>query len=100
MERTVVYLIRHSEQVRPNEDLYDTNLSQLQNEKNQLSENGRQLARKLSELAELQNIDGIYSSHYERAYATAQYIAEKNKLEIKIDKRLGERKLRKFTRIE
>ena len=42
---------------------------------------------------ELEKIDEINSSHYERAIKTAKYIAEKNNLGIKIEKRLGERKL-------
>lgn len=88
MKYTTIYLIRHSEQVKPNEDLYDTKLSQLQNEKNILSENGKLLAKKLSELKDLQNIDSLYSSHYERAIATAKYIAEKNNIDIRVDERL------------
>ena len=88
MKYTTIYLMRHSEQVKPNEDLYDTKLSQLQNEKNVLSENGKLLAKKLSELQDLQNIDLLYSSHYERAIATAKYIAEKNNIDIRVDERL------------
>lgn len=88
MKETTIYLIRHSEQVRPIEDLYDTNLSQLQNEKNALSENGKFLAKKLSEEKELQNIDILYSSHYERAILTAKYIAEQNNIKLNTDTRL------------
>ena len=55
---------------------------------------GEILAKKLSELEELKNIDVLYSSNYIRAISTAKYIAEKNSIEINIDERLGERKLR------
>ncbi|MBQ9313729.1 MAG: histidine phosphatase family protein [Clostridia bacterium] len=88
MKETTIYLIRHSEQVKPIEDLYDTKLSQLQNEMNALSKNGELLAKKLSEEKELQNIDILYSSHYERAIATAKYIAEQNNIKMNIDTRL------------
>lgn len=98
--KTIIYLIRHSEAIKTNNvwvtplgDPEDTKQEQIKNEKIPLSEKGKEKAEKLSEMKELQNIDEIYSSHYERAIETSKYIAEKNNLGIKIKKRLGERKL-------
>ena len=56
--------------------------------------NGEQLAGILSENVELSKIDVLFSSNYVRAISTAKYIASKNNIEINIDDRLGERKLR------
>ena len=74
---TIVYLIRHSEQFRGYKEKYN---SQQQNEKIVLSINGERLAEELSNNAELQNIDELWSSSYSRAVGTAKYIAEKNNL--------------------
>lgn len=93
MKRTIIYLIRHSEQLkiegfkRVNED------NQISNEKIVLSVNGEIKAKELSELEELKNIDAIWSSNYVRAISTAKYIAEVNNLLINIDSNLNERKL-------
>ena len=90
---TVVYISRHS---RPFSDLinnYNTNDTfQIRNEKNPLSVEGEERARKLSEYNELKNIDVIYSSHYVRTMSTAKYVAEKNNIKLNIDERFGERK--------
>ena len=94
--KTTIYLIRHSESLKLKDEPTNTEIDQLKNEKLPLSENGEMLALKLSENDELQCIDKIYSSHYKRAISTAQYIAKQNNLEIDIDERLGERKLRRF----
>ena len=67
---------------------------QIKNEKIILSIEGERKAKELSEREELKNIDVLYSSNYVRAIATAKYIANKNNLNINIDERLGERKLR------
>ena len=61
-----------------------------------LSINGERLAEELSNNAELQNIDELWSSSYSRAVCTAKYIAEKNNLLINISDNFGERKLRRF----
>lgn len=94
--QTTIYLIRHSESLKIKDGPTSAKIDQLKNEKLPLSENGEMLALKLSENEELQNIDKLYSSNYNRAILTAKYIAKKNNLEINIDKRLGERKLRRF----
>lgn len=90
---TIVYLIRHSMQLRENGINNSFDDSQMINEKTILSVEGEEKAKTLSELDELQNIDIIYSSGYVRAKGTAKYIASKNNLDINIDNRLNERKL-------
>ena len=90
---TIVYLIRHSMQLRENGINSSLDDSQMINEKIILSVEGEEKAKKLSELDELQNIDIIYSSSYVRTKGTAKYIANKNNLDINIDNRLNERKL-------
>ena len=63
------------------------------NEKEILSIEGEEAARKLSKNGELQNIDIIWSSHYTRAKQTSKYIAGENNLQYNLDKRLCKRKL-------
>ena len=93
MENTIVYLIRHAETVdergirNTNED------SQMINEKEILSVDGEEQAKKLSENEELTNLDVIWSSSYTRAKATAKYIANINNLNFNLDNNLSERKL-------
>ena len=93
MQNTIVYLIRHAKTVdevgirNTNED------SQLINEKEILSVEGEEQARKLSELEELKNLDVIWSSSYARAKATAKYIAQVNNLPCNLDNNLSERRL-------
>lgn len=93
MDKTIIYLIRHSEQLRDNS-------GRIKNEDIILSENGKKLAKKLGELKVLKNIDVIFSSNYARAYQTAEYIALKQGLKILVDERIGERKLRRLSKIE
>ncbi len=91
MKDTIIYLIRHAETVEEN-GIRNTNEDfQMINEKEILSVQGEEEARKLSENVELQNIDVIWSSNYTRAKATAKYIANKNNLQYNLDKRLCER---------
>lgn len=93
MQNTIVYLIRHAKTVdevgirNTNED------SQLINEKEILSVEGEEQAKKLSELEELKNLDAIWSSSYTRAKATAKYIAHVNNLPCNLDNNLSERRL-------
>lgn len=63
------------------------------NEKEILSVEGEEQAKKLSRKDELNNIDVIWSSSYTRAKATAKYIAKNNNLPINLDINLSERKL-------
>ena len=88
--KTYIYLIRHSEQLKIQNNEED---SQIANEKIILSVEGENRARKLAEIEELQGIDVLWSSNYTRAIATAKYIADKNNIEINISKSFGERKL-------
>ena len=93
VEKTILYLIRHSEQFREYVNLEKT---QEENEKIILSIQGEKKAEILSFNRELTSINEIWSSSYSRAVATAKYIAYRNNLKINIDERLNERKLRKF----
>lgn len=93
MEETIVYLIRHSETVDENGIRNTNEDSQLINEKEILSVEGEEQAKKLSENEELQNLDVIWSSSYTRAKATAKYIAYVNNQPINLDNNLSERKL-------
>lgn len=94
MEKTVIYLIRHSKQLKINSTYLSCENEQIKNEKIILSIEGEKKAQELSEKEELKNIDILYSSNYVRAIATAKYIADKNSISINVDERLGERKLR------
>lgn len=96
LKKTIIYLIRHSEQLRINGSYESSESEQLKNEKIILSIEGEKKAQVLSEREELNNIEVLYSSNYTRAISTAKYIASKNNIEINIDERLGERKLRRF----
>jgi len=93
MEDTIVYLIRHAETLDEDGIRNTHEDSQMINEKEILSVEGEEQAKRLSENAELKNIDIICSSSYTRAKATAKYIAKVNNLLINIDENLCERKL-------
>ena len=93
MKETIIYLIRHAETIEENGIRNTNEDSQMINEKEILSVQGEQQAKKLSENIELNNIDAIWSSSYARAKATAKYIANINNLPINIDSNLSERKL-------
>ena len=90
---TIIYLIRHAETLNENGIRNTNEDSQLINEKEILSIEGEEAARKLSENPELKNIDVIWSSSFTRAKATAKYIASVNNLPINLDGNLSERKL-------
>lgn len=90
---TIVYLIKHAEELDEKGIKNINESSQLMNEKFILSVKGEDQAKQLSENPELQNIDTLWSSSYSRAKGTAKYIAYKNNLDINIDSRLNERKL-------
>jgi len=89
-----IFIIRHAEPLKLKGIHNVEEESQIANEKMILSVQGEKQAEEISNLKELQNIDSIWSSNYVRAIATAKYIANKNHLEINIDARLNERKLR------
>ena len=93
MKDTVIYLIRPAKTVDENGIRNTNEDSQLINEKEILSVEGEEQAKKLGENRELNNIDIIWSSSYTRAKATAKYIAKNNNLPINLDNNLSERKL-------
>lgn len=93
MQKTIVYLIRHSEQLKINGIKNIKEDDQINNEKIILSVEGENKARELSKQEELNDIDVIWSSNYVRAMATAKYIAYRNNLEINIDSNFNERRL-------
>lgn len=93
MEKTSIFLIRHSEQLKVKSLLGCSKNSQIANEKIILSVEGEKKAEVLSKIPELSNLDSVWCSNYVRALATAKYIAEQNNLEIQISTDLNERKL-------
>ena len=93
MNDTVIYLVRHAETVDENGIRNTNEDSQMINEKEILSVEGEEQAKKLSENDELKNLDIIWSSSYTRAKATAKYIAHENDLPFNLDNNLSERKL-------
>lgn len=90
---TVVYLIRHSEQLKINGIKNLKEEEQISNEKIILSVDGEKKAFEISQIEEMSKIDAIWSSNYVRAISTAKYIADRNEIPINIEKDLGERKL-------
>ena len=93
MNDTIIYLVRHAETVDENGIRNTNENSQMINEKEILSVEGEEQAKKLSENDELKNLDIIWSSSYTRAKATAKYIAYENDLPFNLDNNLSERKL-------
>lgn len=93
MKKTIVYLIRHSEQLRLDGIKNIKEEQQISNEKIILSVEGEIKASNLSKIDELQDIDVIWSSNYVRAISTAKYIAYENNLSINLDTNFNERKL-------
>jgi broad specificity phosphatase PhoE len=93
MRNTIFYLIRHAETVTENGIRNTNEDSQSINEKEILSVEGEEQAKRLSENKELQNLNVIWSSNYTRAKATAKYISNVNNLPLNLDSDLGERKL-------
>ena len=90
--RTVIYLIRHSEPLNDKKYISSSDSLQIENEKNPLSVEGEEKAKKLSLTDEMQNIDLVISSNYVRAISTAKYLAHQNKIYINIIEDFGERK--------
>lgn len=90
---TIIYLVKHAEDLKENGIRNTDETSDLINEKYILSVKGEKQAEALSKNLELKDIDVIWSSSYTRAKATAKYIAYTNKIELNIDSSLNERKL-------
>lgn len=88
-----IYLIRHSAPF-VEIDNYVDNDNVLWSEFNKnmiLSPLGEENAKKLCNVAELNDINEIYASNSSRAIGTAKYLAESNGIRIKLDKRINER---------
>lgn len=91
---TTIYLLRHSKSIKSEELMFEDELDeQTQNEKIPLSPIGEEEAKRFSCNKELNNIDAIFCSEYERAISTAKYIATNNNLKLIISKDLNERKI-------
>ena len=89
---TTIYLIRHSEPFKIHRDIEDVEESLIfSNIKTPLSVNGEQLAEKISNNKEFNNLDVVWSSNYVRAMSTAKYFAYKNNLKVDVSDKLGER---------
>lgn len=88
---TTIYLIRHSKTQEVN--VIESNIDlQLKNEKNILSIEGEEIAKKKFDNDEFRNIDILLTSYYIRAIETAKYLTNKNNIPINIVEDLGERK--------
>ena len=90
---TVIYLVKHADELKENGIKNTKESTQMMNEKFILSVKGEEQSKQLSENPELDKIDVLWSSSYARAKATAKYIAYRNNIVMNIDSRLNERKL-------
>ena len=86
----IVYLIRHSGPFVEFENAENLTWDEF-NSNMTLSVEGEEKAKKLSKIKELQSVKNIYCSLSSRAIATAKYVAENNKVKLKLDKRINER---------
>ena len=88
---TEVYLIRHAK--KSNNIIYQNAEDNflIKDEKRILSKEGQEQSKMLASLSFLQDTDVIFSSHFVRAMLTANYLAEKIKKPILINKNFGER---------
>jgi len=90
-----IYLIRHSAPFVEIEN-YDDYKNVPWNDYNRnmiLSSEGEEKAKKLCNIDELKHLDALYSADSFRAIGTAKYVAEINKLKVKLDNRINERNL-------
>ena len=97
MQKTTIYLIRHSIRFHNNNILkYNTTQNRIiKYEKIILSTEGEKRAEILSNENELQNLDMVYASNCVRTLQTAKYILEKQNLKVNIDERFDERRIGK-----
>ncbi len=94
---TTIYLIRHSTRFdhKVISSYYTSQSELIKNEKDILSIEGEERARKLSEEQELEHIDKVYVSNCVRTLQTAKYLLDKYHLSVTIDERLDERRVGK-----
>lgn len=97
MNKTIIYLIRHSEQLKLKGMKNIIESEQVNNEKIILSVLGEKKAEEMSKLNELKKIDVLWSSNYVRTISTSKYIADNNNIKINVDEKLNERKLGDLT---
>ena len=92
---TTLYLIRHSERINNNRIIYayDTDSPLVQNEKDILSVEGEERAKRLADIQELLSVDKVYVSKCVRTLQTAKYLLEKLNQPAIIDERLDERRV-------
>ena len=90
-----IYLIRHSAPFVEIENYDDyKNVPWSDYNRNMiLSREGEENAKKLCNIDELKHLDALYSADSFRAIGTAKYVAEINKLKVKLDNRINERNL-------
>lgn len=91
-----IYFIRHSKALKfDNKDnfnnIFNTDNSIMNNQKNVLSIEGEELARDKMNNPELKNLDYVVASNFVRAISTAKYLANYNNLPITIIPGFGER---------
>lgn len=89
---TTVYLVRHSEVIRKQLGMIDSNEDfYTSNKKTVLSVDGERLAERVSLMDEFSNLDVVLSSSFSRAISTAKYFAYRNNLLINITDGFNER---------
>ena len=90
---TTVYLVRHSEVIRKQLGMIDSNEDfYTSNKKTVLSVDGERLAERVSLMDEFSNLDVVWSSSFSRAISTAKYFAYRNNLLINITDGFNERR--------
>ena len=90
---TTVYLVRHSEIIKKQLGMIDSNEDfYTSNKKTVLSVDGERLAERVSLMDEFSNLDVVWSSSFSRAISTAKYFAYRNNLTINITDGFNERR--------
>lgn len=90
---TTVYLVRHSEVIKKQLGMIDSNEDfYTSNKKTVLSVDGERLAERVSLMDEFNNLDVVWSSSLSRAISTAKYFAYRNNLLINITDGFNERR--------
>ena len=77
-----IFLIRHSLKEKKYYSDIEIVDKQKFDEQKKLSEEGKELAKKLSQLDVLKNVKEVWASNYERAIETAKYIADGKNINI------------------
>lgn len=89
---TTVYLVRHSEIIKKQLGMIDSNEDfYTSNKKTVLSVDGEKLAERVSLMDEFNNLDVVWSSSFSRAMSTAKYFAYRNNLLVNVTDGFNER---------